>query len=115
MRRGLELILRDEGMRVAAFATDSQRARSLISGCRIDVALITAGLASENDVALVSELLAVSPTTAVVLYGMSDEPELLAQMQASGARGIVLRTSEPSVLVRAIRTAALGFLTTIQP
>lgn len=108
MRRGLELILRDEGMRVAGVATDAGQARSLIARRRIDVALITAGLAGEPGAQLVSELLAVSPTTAVVLYGMSGEPALLAEMQASGARGIVLKASEPSVLLCAIRTAAVG-------
>lgn len=108
MRRGLELILRDEGMRVVGVATDAGQARSLIARRRIDVALITAGLAGEHGARLVSELLAVSPTTAVVLYGMSGEPELLAEMQASGARAIVLKASEPSVLLCAIRTAAVG-------
>jgi DNA-binding NarL/FixJ family response regulator len=108
IRRGLQLILTGDGMRVAGFASDAQQAQSLIARRPVDVALISAGLGGDRGSQLASELLAVTPTMAVVLYATSKEPERLARMRASGARGIVLTSSEPSVVLRALRTAAAG-------
>jgi len=108
LRRGLQLILRGDGMRVSGVASDARQAQSLISRRRIDVVLISAHLGSDHGVQLASEVLAVSPSIAVVLYATSDEPERLSRMRASGAHGIALLSSEPSVLLRAVRTAAAG-------
>jgi DNA-binding NarL/FixJ family response regulator len=109
IRRGLQLMLRADGMRVAGLARNSTQAAWLIARRRVDVALVSASLGSAGGgVQLVSRLLVLSPATGVVLYATSNDPEELARLRASGAHGVVRTSSEPSVMLRALRIAAAG-------
>jgi DNA-binding NarL/FixJ family response regulator len=109
IRRGLQLMLRADGMRVAGVAANSPEAQSLIARRRVDVALVSADLGDDGSGAqLVSKLLVLAPATPVVLYSTSHDPEQLARLRTSGAHGVVLTSSEPSVMLRALRVAAAG-------
>jgi DNA-binding NarL/FixJ family response regulator len=108
MRAGLEVILRDAGMRIAATASGVAEARSPLMRGRYDVALVDIRLGSESALGVVEETLAQHPSAAVVLYtGYKGTAELKAAMR-SGARGIVLKSSPVDRLVDALRTVAAG-------
>jgi DNA-binding NarL/FixJ family response regulator len=108
VRKGIELLLRAEGMRVAGVAADVAEARQLLERRRHDVALIDLNLHSGSGVELVRELLEHDSEAAVVLYTGYSDPGVLREASMAGARGFVLKSSPPNTLVGALRRVAAG-------
>jgi DNA-binding NarL/FixJ family response regulator len=109
MRRGIELLLRGEGLRVAGVASQVGEARALLQRRRHDVALIDVRLGQESAVGLVEELLRRDPEAAIVLYtGYTDPLSGLAEAVRAGARGFVLKSSPAARLIEALRSVAAG-------
>jgi DNA-binding NarL/FixJ family response regulator len=106
MRKGLELLLRQEGLRVAGVAGGLEEARALLERRRHDVALIDVHLGTENSLGLVEERLRSHPDAAIVLY--TGYTEGLAGAARIGARGFVLKSSPASHLIDALRAVAGG-------
>jgi DNA-binding NarL/FixJ family response regulator len=108
VRRGVELLLRAEGLRVAGVAERLAQARALLERRRHDVALIDLHLGGASTIGLVEETLARDPDAAIVLYaGSTDADELAAALRA-GTRGFVLKSSPASTLIAALRAVAGG-------
>ena len=94
MRKGIELLLRGEGLRVVGVASQVSEERALLARRRHDVALIDVCLGSENAVGLVEALLRRDPEAAIVLNtGYTDPDSGLADVVRAGARGFVLKSS----------------------
>ena len=109
MRKGIELLLRADGMRIAGTAGSVAEARELLARRSYDVALIDVHLGEETALALVEEVLARDPEAAIVLYtGYTDSGAGLADAVRIGARGFVLKTSPAVQLLSALRTVAAG-------
>jgi DNA-binding NarL/FixJ family response regulator len=109
IRKGVELLLRDAGMRVAGVASGLAEARALLARRRHDVALIDIHLGSENSLALVEEMMARDPQAGVVLYTGYTGPDAgLGEAVRVGARGFVLKSSPAPVLIDALRAVAAG-------
>jgi DNA-binding NarL/FixJ family response regulator len=108
VRKGLELLLRSAGMRIAGVAETESQARALIHRRRHDVALIDLRLGGGDGLAVVHELLACDPAAAAVIYTGATERAVLGQAAAIGVRGLVLKSSPPELLVGALRTVAAG-------
>ncbi|MEA2314028.1 MAG: hypothetical protein QOI03_720 [Solirubrobacteraceae bacterium] len=109
IRRGVELLLRDAGMRVAGVAGRLDEARALLARRRHDVALIDIHLASESSLGLVGEILRRDPAAAIVLYtGFTGAGSRLEQALRVGARGLVLKSSPAARLIDALRSVAAG-------
>ncbi len=109
MRKGVELLLRQAGMRVAGVAGELEEARALLGRRRHDVALIDVHLGSENSIGLVREILDRDPDAAIVLYtGYTGIDDGLGEAVRVGARGFVLKTSPPPALIEALRAVAAG-------
>jgi DNA-binding NarL/FixJ family response regulator len=106
MRKGLELLLRQEGLRVAGVAGGLEEARALLERRRHDVALIDVHLGAETSLGLVEERLRSHPDAAIVLY--TGYTEGLAGAAEVGARGFVLKSSPPAHLIDALRAVARG-------
>jgi DNA-binding NarL/FixJ family response regulator len=107
MRRGIELLLRSEGMRIAGVAGSVDGAREILTRRDYDVALIDIRLGAESALGLVAELLRSDPAAAIVLYtGYIDSG--LADAVRLGARGFVLKTSPSAGLLAALRAVASG-------
>jgi DNA-binding NarL/FixJ family response regulator len=106
MRKGLELLLRQEGLRVAGVAGGLEEARALLERRRHDVALIDVHLGNESSLGLVEERLRTHPDAAIVLY--TGYTEGLAGAARIGARGFVLKSSPPAYLIDALRAVAGG-------
>jgi DNA-binding NarL/FixJ family response regulator len=108
IRRGVELLLRSEGLRVAGVAGGLGQARELLQRRRHDVALIDLHLGEDCSTGLVQETLARDPNAAIVLYtGFTDAAGLAAAVHA-GTRGFVLKSSPACTLIAALRAVAAG-------
>jgi DNA-binding NarL/FixJ family response regulator len=109
MSKGIELVLRADGMRIAGTASTVDEARGLLERRRYDVALIDIRLGATSSLGLVAELLRRHPPAPVVLYtGFTDPDAGLAEAVRLGARGFVLKSSPVTRLIEALRTVAAG-------
>ena len=109
MRRGVELLLRDAGFRVAGVAGQVNEARTLLARRRYDVALIDVRLGEESAVELVEEVLREHPQAPIVLYtGYTRADSGLHAALRAGARGFVLKSSPAPQLIEALRIVAAG-------
>jgi DNA-binding NarL/FixJ family response regulator len=106
IRKGLELLLRQEGMRVAGVAAGLEEARALLARRRHDVALIDIHLGADNALGLVEDRLRSHPAAAIVLY--TGYTEGLAEAARIGPRGFVLKSSPAAHLIEALRAVAGG-------
>jgi DNA-binding NarL/FixJ family response regulator len=107
IRRGIEILLRSEGMRIAGSVGSVDAAREILSHREYDVALIDVRLGQESALGLVAELLGNDPAAAIVLYtGYVDSG--LADAIRLGVRGLVLKTSSTTGLLAALRAVASG-------
>jgi DNA-binding NarL/FixJ family response regulator len=109
MRRGIELLLREAGFRIAGVAGTLEEARTVLGRRRFDVALLDVQLGQESSVGLVEDLLRADPAAPIVLYtGYTRSDSLLHEAVRAGARGFVLKTSPAPRLTDALRAVAAG-------
>jgi DNA-binding NarL/FixJ family response regulator len=108
VRKGIELLLRSEGMRVAGVAGDVSTARRLFRDRRHDVALLDLGLDGGSGIEVARDQLAVDPNAAIVLYTGGTDANLLQEAVDAGARGFVLKSASPHELLAALRKVAAG-------
>jgi DNA-binding NarL/FixJ family response regulator len=109
MRRGIELLLREAGFRIAGVAGTLDEARAVLSRRRFDVALLDVKLGEESSIGLVEDLLREDPAVPIVLYtGFTGSDALLHEAVRAGARGFVLKTSPAPRLTDALRAVAAG-------
>jgi DNA-binding NarL/FixJ family response regulator len=109
MRRGIELLLREAGFRIAGVAGTLDEARSVLSRRRFDVALLDVQLGEHSAVSLVDELLREDPAAPIVLYtGYTGSDSALHEAVRAGARGFVLKSSPAERLTGALRAVAAG-------
>jgi DNA-binding NarL/FixJ family response regulator len=109
VRKGIELLLQDEGFRIAGVAAELDEARALLHRRRYDVALMDVHLGAESSLALVEELLREDPDTPIVLYtGNTGLDSGLRESVRAGARGFVLKSSPAPRLIEALRSVAAG-------
>ena len=109
MRRGIELLLREAGFRIAGVAGTLDEARAILSRRRFDVALLDVQLGQQSSVGLVEDLLREDPTAPIVFYtGYTGADAMLHEAVRAGARGFVLKTSPTSRLTGALRAVAAG-------
>lgn len=109
MRRGIELLLRESGFRIAGVAGSLAEARTVLTRRRFDVALLDIQLGRESSLGLVQELLRRDPAAPIVLYtGYTGSDAALNDAVRAGARGFVLKSSPPARLEAALRAVAGG-------
>ena len=103
VRKGIELLLRSEGFRIAGLAAQVGEARDLLARRRYDVALISVHLGTESALPLVEELLRDDPDAAIVLYTGAASVARIKDAVDVGTRGFVLKSSRPARLLDALR------------
>jgi DNA-binding NarL/FixJ family response regulator len=109
VRKGIELLLRAEGLRVAGVAGQLEEARALLQRRRYDVLLLDLHLGEDTAIELVTEMLERDPDAAIVLYtGFTGPGSGLQEAVALGARGFVLKSSPASRLIECVRSVAAG-------
>lgn len=109
VRRGIELVLRDGGFRVAGVAGSAEQARTLLYRRRFDAALVELMVGGEPAVAFAAELLAQRPDTPLVVCAGRDAPaRAVAAAAALPPPGFVLKSSPPATMWEALRRVAAG-------
>jgi response regulator RpfG family c-di-GMP phosphodiesterase len=104
--RGLELLLRREGLEVAGTAANLVTARRLLERRKPHVVVLDVELGSENGLDLVEE--AQQSGAKVLLYTGRADPQLLAAASRSRVLGVATKAASPVELVAAVRAVAKG-------
>jgi DNA-binding NarL/FixJ family response regulator len=108
VREGLCLVLEREGFAVVGRAGTAEAGHAAIVGARPDVALIDVDLPDGSGVELARRLLRRDARLGVLLYTGMDDPNVLEDALASGARGFTLKTSDADTMLNAVRAVAAG-------
>jgi DNA-binding NarL/FixJ family response regulator len=108
VRQGLELLLAHEGFRVIGSAGSAASGTSMIRARRPRVALVDIDLGDGSGTDLAKAVRDEGCDTAIVLCTGSLDNALIDEAVASGAHGLVLKSSPIEHLADAIRTAAAG-------
>jgi DNA-binding NarL/FixJ family response regulator len=108
VRAGLRTSLETAGIDVIAEATDGVAGFGIVSRERPDVAVIDIGLPGKDGIALTRELKAEPDAPGIVVLTMHElDDEVLAAL-AAGADAYCVKSSDPAVVIDAIRTVAGG-------
>jgi DNA-binding NarL/FixJ family response regulator len=108
VREGLCLVLEREGFFVAARVGTAEEGHTSIVKAGPDVALIDVDLPDGSGVELTRRLLRRDNRLGVLLYTGMEDPAVLEDALASGARGFTLKTSDPETMLNAVRAVAAG-------
>jgi DNA-binding NarL/FixJ family response regulator len=108
VREGLCLVLEREGFFVAARVGTAEEGHAAIVNAEPDVALVDVDLPDGSGVELTRRLLRRDKRLGVLLYTGMDDPAVLEDALASGARGFTLKTSDPETMLNAVRADAAG-------
>jgi DNA-binding NarL/FixJ family response regulator len=108
VREGLCLVLEREGYAVVGRAGTAEEGHSAIVASGPDVALVDVDLPDGSGVELTRRLLRRDARLGVLLYTGMDDPGVLEDALASGARGFTLKTSDPATMLNAVRAVAAG-------
>jgi DNA-binding NarL/FixJ family response regulator len=108
VREGLCLVLEREGFAVVARAGTAEEGHAAIVKTQPSVALVDVDLPDGSGVELTRRLLRRDARFGVLLYTGMDDPNVLEDALASGARGFTLKTSDPETMLNAVRAVAAG-------
>ena len=108
LRKGIELLLRNEGIRVVGVADNPAEGERMIRDRAPDVAIVDIGLDAGSGLGLARSVLADDPEAGILVYTGARDATLLQEALGSGARGFALKAGSPSELVDAIRAVAAG-------
>ena len=108
LRKGIELLLRSEGLSVIGVADDIDYAYELVTRRRPDVVIVDIGLRNRSGLELARRLLDEDPNSGVLLYSGSVDRDVLADALSTGVRGLALKNGTPRELVGAIHSIASG-------
>jgi DNA-binding NarL/FixJ family response regulator len=108
VREGICLVLEREGFSVVGRAGTAEAGLDAIVATHPSVALVDVDLPDGSGVELTRRLLRRDGRFGVLLYTGMDDPQVLEDALASGARGVTLKTSTPDTMLNAVRAVAAG-------
>lgn len=112
VRTGYRRLLELEGdLRVVAEAGDAETAFGLLGQLLpggLDVLVLDLSMPQGSGLALLGRVRQRWPLLQILIFSMHDNPAMVLQALKAGAAGYVTKSSEPEVLIRALRRVALG-------
>ncbi|RKN47618.1 response regulator transcription factor [Micromonospora endolithica] len=111
VRRGLRTMLDGESWVAQVWeAASCAEALATVTAHQVDVVAMDIALPDGDGVRATAQILRHRPRIAVLMLTMADDDELVARALQAGARGYLLKDTDPDVVVDALRTAAFGGL-----
>jgi len=102
-RRGIRALLEAHpGWEVIAEESNGRDAVSSVARLKPDVALLDIGMPSLNGLDATRQILAVAPTTRVLILTMHDSEQVVREVLAAGARGFLLKSDAGRDLISAV-------------
>jgi DNA-binding NarL/FixJ family response regulator len=109
VRSGLRALLQSTpGYEVVGEAGDGRQAVRIAAETRPDVIVMDLYLPEMDGVAATAEIMKHQPVPAILMLTMADDDASLVDALRAGARGYILKGSQPSELLRAIQTVVDG-------
>ncbi len=109
VRSGLRALLQSTpGYQVVGEAGDGRQAVSTAADTQPDVIVMDLYLPEMDGVAATREIMRHQPAPAILMLTMADDDVSLVDALQAGARGYILKGSQPSELLRAIQTVVEG-------
>ncbi|HZO92255.1 MAG TPA: response regulator transcription factor [Candidatus Baltobacteraceae bacterium] len=108
VRAGLRTALQQAGIAVVGEAADGVAGLDVVASLAPDVAVIDLGLPGRDGIALTRELRALGDRPRIVILTMSDDEEHIFAALGAGAQGYCVKSSDPSLVVDAVRVVAAG-------
>lgn len=109
VRRGLAaLLLGERGVARVIEAGGAADARRLATLDAPTLAIVDLGLPDGDGVDLVRGLRTIAPACAIVVMTMTNDPGTVRAAVTAGARGYVLKDTDPETLLAAVRTVRAG-------
>lgn len=110
VRSGFELILNvDDGIDVVG-TSDDTGAVDIVERTRPDIVLLDIRMVHRDGMTILRDLMARSPHLGVVMLTTFDADEHIAEALEAGARGFLLKDTDPELLPELVKTAARGGL-----
>jgi two-component system, NarL family, response regulator NreC len=109
MRNALRLLLETEpGFEVVAEAGDVDTAVRYVRGHKPTVLILDLNMPGRSSLDAVTDILAASPGTEIVVLTMQNEPAFARRALQAGVRAYVVKEAADAELVQAVRSAAAG-------
>ena len=108
VRQGLRTLLASAGIMVTGEAADGQQAIRVVGEVAPDVVIMDLAMPVMNGIEATRRILAQSPHVAVLVVSMADDHESVFAALRAGARGYVLKGTDPADLIRAVQSVAHG-------
>lgn len=111
VREGIRRVLEsDPGVRVVAEGGDGEAALELVQQYSPDVLVIDVAMPGRTGLAVAAELTRRGAGTRTLVLSMHDQPEYVREAKRSGARGYILKDSDPAEVRKAVFSVAHGDL-----
>lgn len=109
LRRGLRMLLESTGeITVVGEARDGDHALTLLRGLEVDAVLTDVVMPGMGGTELIRRCAQLHPGLAVLVLTTFDTPEVVSDVLAAGAAGLLLKDTSPETIVAAVRTALAG-------
>ena len=109
VREGLKLLLEAEpDLVVVGEASDAAETYALLGAQAPTVLVLDLHLGRELSLGVIARVRASTPSTAIVILTMDDDPAFVQPAWTAGAAGYLLKEASRTELVRAVRTVARG-------
>lgn len=93
---------------VVAEVADGASAISAVRRVPIDVALVDIRMPGMDGLAALEEIIRIAPSVRVIMLTTFGEEEYVARALRAGAAGFLLKDTEPTQILHAVRAAAAG-------
>jgi two-component system invasion response regulator UvrY len=109
VRKGLRLILADaEGLVIAGEASSADELLTLLRTHEVDAVILDVGLGDSDGIEVLKQIRASFPHIPVLMMSMYSEDVYAIRALRSGASGYIEKSSEPELLLAAVRRVAAG-------